>query len=176
MAEVADLIKGGEMCISITLSRAKGGTKISAKTLASIEETVAGLGNGSVQEARVLARSWYPVEIDSVLSVYSLTSRDCAGIKNAGAGIHYRIDIPGEPLVIMSNNPVTGAQQEIINMSFLRLTGIKNGVSFIVRSVYSIDRMRELGDMIQQASKSFYISYMKPFDLTVMVSVQEMRT
>jgi hypothetical protein len=61
-------------------------------------------------------------------------------------------------------------------MSFLRLAGTSegNGVTFGVKGVYSLESLRNLRDKISASARQLYIEYLRPVDLTVTVSTQEM--
>lgn len=170
----ATLMKKGETCIQVSVRRSIKGITLSIKTHPSVEALFKSWGDGSHQDVRNYTRGgWDPVG-GSVLNIYNL--RQDPGDLIADDGLHFRINAPGGPLMIVS--PSTG-QETTLNMSFLRLVGISEGVgvSFGVKGVYTIDAIRSLVERIRHASRRIYIAYMRPVDigLQVFTSIQEVK-
>lgn len=169
-----ELIKRGETCIMTSFTRSsyvnsKVGLTLTVKTHPNVEDMMRGMGTATPIDVSTLGRHWVQKGKDPLL-VYDLTVAECMG--GLGNAPHlYRLDRPGYPMWDFDQ----GLRYNVINMSFLRLVGISegSGVSFGVRGVISYDHVKQVAAAVENASRAFYMSYMKPIDVTVVVSTQE---
>lgn len=163
--------KRDETCIQVNLRRSAIGLMVNVKALPRVEDFVRSLGSGETVDVRTLGRHWVPNK-EQVLAVYAMATNP--GSLTTDSGLRFRIDRPGWPLSEYDANSLTAG--EVINLSFLRLAGISegDGVTFGVKGVFTMEALNRLRDGIGDASRRFYISYMKPINLTVMVCTQEM--
>jgi hypothetical protein len=78
-----------------------------------------------------------------------------------------------------SRNIAIGGQSravEVVNMSFLRLVGASvQGVNFAIGGVYTNEQAARYAQDIQLAARSFYMSYLKPINIIVTMSTQEVK-
>lgn len=174
--QVAQIIKRGEICIQTTLHRGMSGLSVSVKVHPLVEEFMRSLGSGEVHNVKLFGRHWAPVGAAEELNVYHLQTNP--GRLVSDDGTVFRIDKPGQPFTMgpESNDGSLTAGLPNLNLSFLRLVGASDGagVTFSVKGVYEIDGVRRLRDQIAAASRRFYVAYLKPVDMSVMVSTQEL--
>ena len=149
--------KGGVCRILVTLHRTHLGVTVNVKTHPDVEEFMRALGNGESNLVGAYGRYWKPLE--RPLYVYSMN-------EHLASSDLYDLNSIGLPLEMNAK----------INLSFLRLVGVSEGagVSFSLRGVYSRDGLQSLLHAITTTGKQFYIDYIKPVHLTVMVSTQEL--
>jgi hypothetical protein len=168
MDEALTVIKRGEIVVQATLRRTISGLSISVKAAPAVETFMKSLGSGESQDVKHFGRYWDPTEKGGKLEVYSLGINPGAVATDNGS--FFRIDMPGTPIIAQSNGVSN------INLSFLRLVGISEGagVMFGIKGVYSLDSLRDMKDHIGIASRKFYLNYLRPIDLTVQISTQEM--
>lgn len=180
MDEIAQVVKSGEVCIQTLLSRRgrksgdpndwKGGMVLTVKTLPRVEEFIQSLGNGSVVDVGTVGRYWTPIigklEAYNIQPIPNQQSED---------GSVITFDMLGKPLI--SVDAEGRERYPVINLSFLRLKGISEGagVSFGIKGVYSLDELRKMKDKIVAAQRRFYVEYLRPVDLLVTVSTQEVQ-
>lgn len=165
------LIKRGEIVVDINLQRAKGGIAVSAKVHPAVEDFLRSWGDGTPQDVNLHGRSWFPLKPSSPpLQVWKLVLDP--GPQPLDRSCSYRIARAGHPLI----ESIEGCN-DTVNLSFLRLCGISEGagVSFGVKGVYTEAAIRELGDKLVNATKVFYVSYMRPVDLRVRISTEEVK-
>jgi hypothetical protein len=162
-----NLVKSGEQMVQLSLRRSAKGVILNVKTHPLIETFFREQANEqlNVQEFR---NEWTPLSKEAPLIVWHTTQN--AGVVKGG-NVHYRTDRPGDSLV----NSDGGS--EVVNISFLRLVGssLDGGVAFEVRGAYSLKYLQTLAGKLVQASKQFYIDFLKPVDITVTINTQETR-
>lgn len=161
----ADVMKRGETVISITLSRGRSGLSVTVKAHPQVEEFAQSFSSGEHTDVRTFGRYWTPLREADRLWVYSYYQPLLEANGKPDSRVSYTLNKPGGLLF----------EDEVANISFLRLVGVSEGagVSFNVKGVYSLDLLRQIRDRVMEASKQFYVTYLKPVDLTVMVSTQE---
>lgn len=161
----AQLIKRGEIVMQTTFHRNKKGLTVYAKAVPAIEDFFAEAGTGDLQNVSQFGRYWLPYKETDTLQVLDMTSPVLGGLQ--GGKIPYRLDCPGQPLLDITRDGT-------VNLSFLRLKGISElGVTFIVRGLHSERLIHEIADKVVEASRHFYVSYLKPVGVAVMVSTQD---
>jgi hypothetical protein len=168
---LAEVKKSGEMPIIVGLSRHKAGLKLQVKGLPIVEDFFRDFAQGEVQPVVNHARHWYPVS-GKPLMVYALPKS--LGQMVADDDTRFTLDKVGNPLLIQTHadRPDTS-----LNLSFLRLVGISegDGVAFTVKGAMDLEETRRLAQRIMLASRRFFIAYMRPVNINVFVSTQEMR-
>jgi hypothetical protein len=145
--------------MQITLHRSAIGLSVHVKTHPAIEDFMRSLGDGLVKPVEIYGKSWISMPgSERSLEIYNMDRSLPYDM--------YRLDIAGRPM----------EQEGQLNMSFLRLAGTSegNGVTFGVKGVYSLESLRNLRDKISASARQLYIEYLRPVDLTVTVSTQEM--
>ena len=160
----ANLVKSGETQIYVGFHRNRKGLSFTVKTTSQVEEFMKSMGTGEIADIRVSGRHWVPARSEDILRIYSLTPR-------ADGPATYRLDRPGQPIF----EPSGELGRPLVNLSFLRLVGTSegNGVTFYVKGVYTMEAIKAMRDAIIDASRSFYISYLKPIEYSVQVISQE---
>ena len=166
------VLKRGEQVLSSTVSRVRHGLRISTKTQPAIEDLIK---SWSMEEACSVAKWGRGWESPQELKTRDLTHNP--GIQPIDGGGYYCLDRVGREL--FETRPVYGsdgraANQEVFNMSFLRLVGISSGagVEFTVRGVFTPQTVRKVAELIKFSAKTIFLTYLKPIDVTVMVLTQ----
>lgn len=160
--ETAVVHKNGVTPIEISLRRTGVGLEVNVKVSPDVEDFMKQLGGGEQVRVDHYGRNWVPRgPKGTILSAYNLVepidpSRDM-----------YRIDSLGMPI----------SYDGYTNLSFLRLVGASEGIGagFFVKSVYSIQALRQMKDQISVAARQFFVEYLRPVDMVVKVSTQEVR-
>jgi hypothetical protein len=177
MSEETEIIKGGERKISLTLHRGSSGLSLSIKAIPQIEEFFQKLSHGEKEVVAIHGGMWLDPDPTRPLQVYYLDRSCLPTVKGDGSETTYTLEKPGEALFERVQSPRTGESCIHPNISFLRLVGISEpgGLTFAIRGVYSKDEVIKMRDRIADSLRRFYIDYMQPMDLTVMISTQDMR-
>lgn len=162
----AGMMKKGETVTRVRFQRSSVGLKITCWAHPQVEELMRSWGSGEIQPIDVHGRMWYIKKGHELRGVYHLGSNP--GVCPFDGG-YYRIDRAGQPFICGEGE---------VNLSFMRIAGVSEGegVTFEVKGVHELDKIRSLAESIKMATRRFYINYLKPIDLHVMVSTQEMRT
>lgn len=167
------LVKGGETVIQTNLRRTADGLTLTIRTHPRVEQFLAALGAGApIEDAGIYNRYWNPANGVKGLPVHGLSpDKTIQGWINVDNRLSYRLDRPGGPLY--ERNQDTGILG--LNLSFLRLVGTSEGggQSFTVKGVYSTEQLQTLRMQLMSACQHFYVSYLKPVNVTVLVSTQE---
>lgn len=160
------LSKGGELLLQTQIQRSKGGLSVTVRTSPVIEDMMAQMSEVAPRNVLEFGRYWQsPTE----LQVYGLTA-DLGGLKGVTGTLGYRMDRPSQALDLPLDRHMPGLT--IVNLSFLRLVGASEGVSFTLNQVYSRDGVADLCKKIEEATRHFYIQYLKPVDMRIMVMTQ----
>ncbi len=159
--EVATFVKGGQTPIEVSLRRTGVGVEVSVKILPEIEDFMKNLGGGRQVRVESYGRHWIPRQKGAILAAYDLdesieSSRDM-----------YRMDLLGSPI----------NADGYTNLSFLRLVGASEGIGagFYIKGVYSLDALRAMKQNISVSARQLFIDYIRPIDMIVKVSTQEVR-
>lgn len=160
-----NIVKSGENCVQITLERSGLGLTITVKANARLEEFMRLNSEGNQVDLKLFSRAWIPVNDRPLLAYQGQTK---FGSATSEDGTSYNPDALGHP-ILMPNGQ--------INLSFLRLVGISEGagVAFAIKGVYSLEMARQLRDKLGMAAKRFYIDYIRPVDVSVTISTQDLR-
>ena len=171
-SEMSKIIKRGETVTQVILHRSMKGVSLQVKAHPAIEEFARALGDGEAQDIKIYGRHWHAIG-DKPLRIYnndlkvfkceSLTTDDPGNAK-----IGFRYDQPGQPLIDGNG---------FLNISFLRLVGVSEGggVTFGISGVYTLDSLKRIRDSISSACRKFYVHYMRPVDLSVTISTQDLQ-
>lgn len=160
--------KGGELLLQTQIVRNKNGVNVTVRASSAIEDMMATMsGDATPQDVAMFHRYW---KSERDLQVYALAA-DLAGLKGTSARMAYRLDRPGQPLDLPPERGLLGTS--VVNLSFLRLVGVSGGITFTVNQVYSRDGVADLCKKLEEATRHFYIQYLKPVDMRIMVMTQE---
>lgn len=169
--ENALVVKGGEVCIDFGLERSSKGLTAIIKTHTRVEEFMRGLSSGGeLIQVGSANRYWLPFKETEPLTAYSINTK-LEGYGGA-ADADYHLDRLGAPLIEV--NP--DYRKERINLSFLRLVGVSEGmgVTFSIRGVYSKDMVNKMLDSIGIGLRKFYIDFIRPMNVNVQISLQSL--
>lgn len=162
LGDIINVVKKGENVIYATFHRSPGGLTMHLRAHPAVEEFFKRLGNGTKKPVEVYGKQWEALAADTPVEIYHMNGPLLA----MQQGQRFRIDNPGDKFY---------DENGLLNMSFLRIAGIstKNGVQFGIRGVYSLEKLRELQEVLGAAAKQLYRDYIKTVDLAVIVSTQE---
>ena len=165
--DVVEAIKSGEMCMRTAFSRTEKGLKLTFKAHPRVEEFFRNLSASDPSPVLLTGRHWEIVESGQELLAYE-DMELFRGVQVGNAQLNQtgRLDLVGGPLRDSSG---------IVNLSYFRLVGISqgNGVSFLVRGVWSLAYLERQRSAIRKLQQNFYISYIRPTDLSTTLSSQE---
>jgi hypothetical protein len=160
--------------IKVKLYRSFDGLIVKVWADPKVEEFIRSLSVDTPVDLKVLGRYWSALPEAPPLMVYRVADLTLmSGVLGSG-DCTYRLDQPGQALSVIDHGTLSGIPRTVINMGFLRLVGISqgNGITFKVSGVYPSDHLRSMRDAIGAASRSFYITYMKPMKLRVVLSTE----
>jgi hypothetical protein len=168
---VAEVTKSGETPIQVDFKRTVKGLNLTIKALPSVEAFVKEFGNGEAVDIRTMGRYWAPINQDTMM-VYNMANN--AGVIQ-GDGVGFRLDRAGYNILLDGELTPSGKMNNVVNLSYLRLAGISEGagITFQVKGVFSDTNVKEMRDLTALALRRFYIYYMKPMRLSVMICTQE---
>ncbi len=162
-----NISKAGEMLLQTQIVRNKFGIQVTIHASQAIEDMMRTLSpDGAPRSVAEYHRYW---KGDKDLLVYGLPG-DLGGLKGVTTRLAYRLDRPGQALDLADDRLQPGLS--VVNLSFLRLVGASDGVTFTVNQVYSRDGVAELCKKIEESTRNFYIQYLKPVDMRIMVMTQ----
>jgi len=170
------LIKGGEAVVRINIHRSPAagrwgvGYLLTVWVHSAIEDFFRSLSNGEIQEVNSLGRHWLATDKQTVLTCYHM-SKSLGNLPMHGG--YFNLDRPGQPLSDAGEGGLKGILVTV-NLSPLRLCGASDGagVTFGVKGVYTLDALIQTRDKLLEASEKFYITYLKPMDLSMTLSTQ----
>lgn len=173
--EAAIVQKSGEMCIKSSLKRSSQGLIVSVMAHPRVEEFMQRLAMEEVVDVVPSGRHWTALD-GRVLRAYGPPTVPLDPLRTED-GLSIGIDRLGQPLIEFYEDRNTGRGEEKLNLSFLRLVGISegDGVSFLLKSVYSLQGMKKLRDQLQSAQTILYNGYLRPIEFTIATYTQELR-
>lgn len=152
--------------LTCQIKRSRKGLVITAKTDPVIEELFREWAGDAPNVGHAAhGRMWEALN-GPLPQLYGLSIMPDNGSKlQTVSGKIYRIDRVGTHLVDDGG----------INLGFLRFIGISdaNGVTFVVKGVFSTDETRRVAQDLKEAVKHFYISFIKPVDVVIQMHTQE---
>lgn len=157
-----NLVKGGEQMLQISLRRSTKGVTVSVKTHPLIENFFRQQGGETIR-VNEMGREWHGKNLVAYLTPPTGTIN--------GAAVSFTVDELGRSLVR------TDGRVEVVNISFLRMVGVSEGegITFEIRGAFSLKYIQNLANKLVQASRQFYIDFLRPVDVTVTVNTQETR-
>lgn len=160
-SQTAVVVKGGVTPIEVSLRRTGVGLEVNVKLLPEVEDFMRTLGAGRTVPVNDYGRHWVPQLKSVPFIAYDLLERI------DGEQEMYRIDAIGQPL----------SYEGYTNLAFLRLVGASEGAGagFFLKGVYSTQALRTLKESIASSARQFFIEYLRPLDMVVKVSTQEVR-
>lgn len=162
----AQILQGGELCISVNLKRNLDGVLLNVKATHMVEKFMESLGDGTRQDVGVLGRNWAPVkDTDPALFVYQAAT---AQLNTLCEGSRFRLDTVGRGIELPADFGV-----DVVNLAWLRLVGISSpdGVTFRLRNVaYSLDGLRSMKNKIGTAARNLYADFIRPVDMSVCIT------
>lgn len=177
----AAVIKRGETCVITTLSRTALGLQLRVKAHRAVELFMQGLASPELPpvEVSLADRYWVTLAGKPPLMAYRIATPLPSVTNPITGGSLFTLDRLSRPLLDNDpDSPGSGRERDMpVNLSYLRLIGISDsqGVCFNVRGVYSLDALRMLQERIAYAQQQFYINYIRPINLSVIVSTQEVQ-
>lgn len=160
--------KRGEQIFSLSFRRTDGRVKVIVKAHEVIEDLMRSWGSG--ERGAVIdfgGRNWVS---PTPLEVWDLSPK-MAQLLPYGEG-YYTINEPGGELFLSDNGIRHGAA---VNISFLRIVGVSEGVEFEVPGVHSLSFLKETQNRVNGAVKRLYTDFLLPVDLTLQINTQETR-
>lgn len=153
----------GENWLKLSMTPHKKGLLVEVKAHPLIEDFIRSLGSGKTQSLEE--------NIGRGRTGWTVTDPEAGPIAVWHMGQNLELP-PGEREQFYLNLPGYGLLYDnIINLSFLRIAGISNGVSFISeRDVYPIAFRRELKRRIGDAFRRFCMDYIKPVKITLVMT------
>lgn len=166
------LMKSGETYTTIEFIRNGVGLAVHVKSVPMIEEFFRDLGAGEVTDVAVSGRYWVAGKDIQSFQAYGLLNP-----KDINKADSYRFDRVGHPLIEATTSVDGGKYVKMVNLSFLRLRGISegNGITFFVKGAHSSSGVEEIRDLTQKALANFYVKFLKPFNMSIQIVLQEMR-
>lgn len=175
----AAVIKRGETCLITTFSRTALGLGIRVKAHAAVELFMRGLAEPDAPpiEVSVVDRYWVPTSTKNPLLAYRISQALPSMVQPSGYPL-FTLDRLGRPLLDdrEADGP-SNARDTPVNLSYLRLIGISEGagVTFNLKGVYSLEELRKMEERVAHAQQQFYINYIRPVNLSVIISTQEVQ-
>jgi hypothetical protein len=159
--------RSGDEWLRLSMRQEKRGMLIEVKAHPTVEEFMRSAGAGRKDDLDAHGRTfWQAVdpEVDEKLLIYKMDRNPPQD--EDGALPSYYLNLPGQNLVYDDGR---------INLSFLRIAGISEGVRFIsTRDVYPLQYRRELKVRIGQAFRRFCSDYIKPVTITLVMTSSEL--
>lgn len=179
-----EVIKRGETCVIFTIHRNQLHSKegvgmfLSVKTHPAVEDFMRSLstypgGNDPITiDVGVVGRHWVPIGGNPLIAYNFVEKLRDLDEMDSEDGRAYTLNHIGQPLLVSDPD----ARRPLINLSFLRLRGVSegSGVTFGIHGVNSLDQLRSTRDQLSSAVRKFYTRYLKPVDLSVICSTQEL--
>lgn len=174
----ASVEKGAERLSELTICRTRGGIRIYGKVHPLIEDLIKSWSaTEPVPVSSTYGRNWVGRDDKPVASlVWEL--QENPGVLSADGGVLFVIDRCGGPLTDerQINDPYGGRPKtaQVLNLSFLRIVGISegDGIDIIIKGVFGTDRLLEIVEQIKRAIRYIAVQYIKPVDVTIIVSMQ----
>lgn len=171
--EILEVIKRGETSLTVSLVRSISGLTIAVKTHPAVEAFIRGLGSGESTDVKAGGPYWRLISREAPpLRIYTVTESVNPIVLDNGEQV--TIGRPGYP-IIEAGTDSSGRTRQIINLSFLRLVGISEGagITFVLRGVHTYEAVAAMKEKIGEGYKRFYLTYMKPLKMDIVVSTQE---
>lgn len=160
--------KRGEQIFSLSFRRTDGRVKVIVKAHEVIENLMRSWGSG--ERGAVVdfgGRNWIS---PTPLEVWDLSPKMAVVLPYADG--YYTLNDPGGELFVLEHG-VRGTNA--VNISFLRIVGVSEGIEFEVPGVHSLSFLKETQNRVNGAVKRLYTDFLLPVDLTLQINTQETR-
>jgi hypothetical protein len=171
MAEI--IVKKGETILQCEVKRFSRGLVVTAKAHPSVEAYFQEGANGTPPLAvGNYGRNWSIMPGFPDLTILSVGPEFGRPILMPNGEDYYVISQPGQ---LMLTDPNGTGRNNTINISFLRCEGISRdlGVSFSIKGLYTEKQVREIAQRINEATKRFYVDFMRPIGVVITLTTQE---
>lgn len=166
-------IEKGESILNAQIRRSVSGLTVTAKASRVIEDYFKEHARGGrVRAAAEWDRSWIKERDYPDLLIYPITE-DSPFARTLQAGeFSYTLAAPGSGLLLAPNAP---GRAESLNLSWIRLVGISQeaGIRFSIKGVFTEKQTRQITERTQQAVKRFFLDYLRPVNVTILLTTQE---
>lgn len=158
-----EVIKSGGAMVRVGLLRTKDGLLLSPWIHPAMEELLRSWGNEEMLDVGLYGRGWTVPAGDPPMRIWNLTQDP--GVMKVGDA-SFAINRPGRSI----------SEGGVLNLAFLRIVGASEGIgrAFLIKGVYTPEFIQDLGRSIANASARFYSLWMRPINISVTVSIQEM--
>ncbi len=178
MADI--IVQKGETILNARVVRSSRGLVIKAKAHPCIEEFFRDRAKG--QEAIAVTnwgRAWTKMPEYPELFIYpDQEANNGVGpfIRHIALGSmdgYYSLTWPGKDLLMDTTG--RGTNFDSINMGFLRCKGISEnmGIAFSIKGAFTSSEVNSIAQKIQVAAKRFYLEYLRPVDVQIIMTTQE---
>jgi hypothetical protein len=155
-----ELKEGMISWFDLTLDRRSDGVTLVARADPRVEAFMSGLGYGESDPTDLYGRMWVPSDPTKILRVYKSS-----------------VDLGGRFLDKYTMSYPCGAfdMEGLINLSFLRLVGLSEGVSFRIELPMSRSRVGSLKNNILEGVQEFLREYIVPVHVNLKLVSQPVR-
>lgn len=182
MADKPDLdaavVKRGETVIITTLSRSARGLTVRCKAHPNVELFMKGLSEPDTPpvEVGVADRYWLPPPGSKTPLLAYRLSQNLESPRGVSGAPLFVFDKLARPLIDQEGDEMPHRDQPV-NLSYLRLVGISEGmgVTFDIRGIYDLTLLESMLEKIKHAQQQFYVQYIRPVNLSVIVSTHEVQ-
>lgn len=149
----ANLTESNQNVVQTFLRRCKDGLRVDLLVNPEIEDFFKQWSGEATVDASVGGRSWRPIPGQPALRVWAY---------NQPKSDHenYMLSMPGRPII----------WDGFTNISFLRLVGASQGISFIIEDLISRTELDKMADKVKKGEAWFYSEFLKPIEMEVVVS------
>jgi hypothetical protein len=169
-AEEVDVIKSGETIFQALFSRSKHGITMRAKVHPSVEDFFSTLAHQGTEDPRGYGRYWIPMEGQKFSCwMFSPSADTIQEMERKG----YSLTMLGQPFALGGGEQQYG--RDLINLSFIRLVGIsqEDGQTLSIKETCTADELTRLAERVQQAARLFYVDFLRPKNINIVVATQE---
>ncbi len=180
--ETESINKAGESWLVFSTFPSKEGLRVQVKAHPEVEDFFRTISQGQTQNVLVHGNYWTPPNPEQPFLVYRM-DRDIEvpgyDLSSVGRSLGSGQPPPPAPQIererqvgIRPPAPY-GSSEWCVNLSFLRLVGISQGIEFGVRDVFSLDFRRKLKQAVGDAFRKFHRDHFKHVKVTLVMNSQE---
>ena len=155
MVDAGFVNQAGQRVIAVDLLRHRKGIRVKVRIDPEIEAFFQ-QWSGGAQEGPVFGRNWKAFKDGEKLAFWSFGERT-----------------PDEGFSLQHTGGHFFTEQDVVNISFLRLVGASSGIEFIHEGVMGRSEMEKIGEKLRRAFGRFYTEYIQP--VHIQVSVRDMQ-
>lgn len=159
------VVKKDKEILTLSIKRSRKGLRVSIRADEVMEEIFKEWGGEGALQMPQHGRYWEPLD-GPLPGLYPLNILiDNGRVLQTPSGRMYDLTMTGLPLM----------DDRGVHLGFLRLKGISdvNGVSFVVKGVFSREVVRDTSQAIKECVQHFFLNFIKPIDVVVRMSTQE---